>query len=137
LLHHSKIAVALLAVLVSLLPSSIFATPLAQQGNFKVSLSPSPEPSPSPCYFDPTLDECQPIDGTCPPGFGFNENDQCVPTGKCPDGYGRLNDDETGKCYKNSDIKICPDGYITHKNSECPPPHTTPYPTPDPSPEPI
>jgi hypothetical protein len=98
--------------------------------------SPSPEPSPSPCYFDPTLEECQPIDGRCPPGFSFNENEQCIPIGKCPDGYGRLDDDETGKCYKNSDIKICPDGYITHKNRECRPPYTTPDPTPDPSPEP-
>jgi hypothetical protein len=100
--------------------------------------TPEPEPAPpSRCYFDPTLEECQPIDGKCPPGFSFNENEQCIPIGKCPDGYGRLDDDETGKCYKNSDIKICPDGYITHKNSECPPPYTTPGPTPDPSPEPV
>jgi hypothetical protein len=100
--------------------------------------TPEPGPAPpSPCYFDPTLEECQPIDGKCPPGFSFNENEQCIPIGKCPEGYGRLDDDETGKCYKNSDIKICPDGYITHKNSECPAPHTTPDPTPDPSPEPI
>jgi hypothetical protein len=59
-------------------------------------------------------------------GFGFNDNDQCIPIGKCPDGYGRLDDDETGKCYKNSVIKICPDGYVTHKNEQCPP---SPYPT--------
>jgi hypothetical protein len=99
--------------------------------------TPEPGPGPpSPCYFDPTLEECQPIDGKCPPGFSFNENEQCIPIGKCPDGYGRLDDDETGKCYKNSDIKICPDGYITHKNRECPPPYTTPDPTPGPSPEP-
>lgn len=97
---------------------------------------PEPGPAPpSPCYFDPTLKECQPIDGKCPPGFSFNENEQCIPIGKCPEGYGRLDDDETGKCYKNSDIKICPDGYITHKNRECPPPYTTPGLTPDPSPE--
>jgi hypothetical protein len=95
--------------------------------------TPEPGPAPpSPCYFDPTLEECQPIDGKCPPGFSFNENEQCIPIGKCPDGYGRLDDDETGKCYKNSDIKICPDGYITHKNSECPPPYTTPRPSPGP-----
>jgi hypothetical protein len=85
---------------------------------------------PSPCYFDPTLPECQPVDGKCPPGFGFNDNDQCIPIGKCPDGYGRLDDDETGKCYKNSDIKTCPDGYITHKNEKCPKPSPTPTPTP-------
>jgi hypothetical protein len=37
--HHCKIAVALLVVLVSLLPGGAFATPLAQQGNFKVSVA--------------------------------------------------------------------------------------------------
>jgi hypothetical protein len=84
---------------------------------------PEPAPAPpSPCYFDPTLEECQPIDGKCPPGFSFNENEQCIPIGKCPVGYGRLDDDETGKCYKNSEIQICPDGYVTHINRECPPP---------------
>lgn len=79
------------------------------------------EPGPSPCFFDPTLEECKPIGGKCPPGFGFNDDDQCIPHGKCPDGYGRLDDDETGKCYPQRDIKRCPDGYITHKNEECPP----------------
>jgi hypothetical protein len=39
LLHHSKIAVALLVVLISLLPAGAFATPVAQQGNFKVSVA--------------------------------------------------------------------------------------------------
>ena len=79
------------------------------------------EPGSSPCYFDPTLEECKPIGGKCPDGFGFNEDEQCIPHGECPSGYGRLDDDETGKCYKKSDIKTCPDGYITHKNQECPP----------------
>jgi hypothetical protein len=79
------------------------------------------EPGPSPCYFDPTLEECKPIGGRCPDGFGFNEDEQCIPHGECPSGYGRLDDDETGTCYKESDIKTCPDGYITHKNQECPP----------------
>jgi hypothetical protein len=95
--------------------------------------TPIPPKPPSPCYFDPTLPECQPVDGKCSPGFGFNDNDQCIPIGICPDGYGRLDDDETGKCYKNSDIKTCPDGYITHKNEECPKPSPTPTPTPTPT----
>ena len=81
-----------------------------------------PKPKPSPCYFDPSLDECKPKNGKCPPGLGFNDDDQCVPIGKCPPGYGRLDDDETGKCYKKSDIKKCPDGYIVHKNAKCPKP---------------
>ncbi|CAN5513385.1 hypothetical protein BH18THE2_BH18THE2_41660 [soil metagenome] len=79
------------------------------------------DPGPSPCYFDPNLAECKPINGKCPPGSGFNDDEQCIPHGKCPSGYGRLDDDETGKCYKKSEIKTCPDGYITHKDDECPP----------------
>ena len=39
MLHHCKIAVALLVVLISLLPAGVFATPVAQQGNFKVSVA--------------------------------------------------------------------------------------------------
>jgi hypothetical protein len=39
LLYRSKIAVTLLVVLVSIFPSSVFATPVTQQGNFKVSVS--------------------------------------------------------------------------------------------------
>jgi hypothetical protein len=89
--------------------------------NISETPSPIPEPSPSPCYFDPALEECQPVDGKCPLGSVFNENNQCIPVGGCPDGYGRLDDDESGKCYKNSEIKTCPDGYITHKNFDCPP----------------
>lgn len=110
--------------------SILIETKFSFEENDTETPSPMPEPpSPSPCYFDPTLEECQPIEGRCPPGFSFNENEQCIPIGKCPDGYGRLDDDETGKCYKNSDIKICPDEYITHKNRECPPPYPSPEPT--------
>jgi hypothetical protein len=96
--------------------------------------TPIPPEPPSSCYFDPSLPECQPKDGKCPPGFGFNDDDQCIPIGKCPDGYGRLDDDETGKCYKKSDIKTCPDGYVTHKDAECPKPIPSPSPTPTPAP---
>lgn len=104
---------------ISILPVGMFAPPAVRPNTT------TPEPSPSPCYFDPTVEECQPIDGRCPPGFSFNENEQCIPIGECPEGYGRLDDDETGKCYKNSDIKTCPDGYKTHINSECPPAYPT------------
>lgn len=75
---------------------------------------------PSPCYFDPSLDVCKTVNGKCPEGLRFTDSDQCVPIGKCPDGYGRLDDDESGKCHNNSDIKVCPDEYITHKDDECP-----------------
>jgi hypothetical protein len=39
LLYHSKLVVSLLIVLVSPLPAGVFATPVSQQGNFKVSVS--------------------------------------------------------------------------------------------------
>ena len=78
-------------------------------------------PETSPCYFDPNLDECKPVNGKCPPGSGFNEDEQCIPHGKCPDGYDRLDDDETGKCFPKEQIKTCPDGYITHMGEQCPP----------------
>jgi hypothetical protein len=37
--HHSKITVAFLVVLVSILPAGVFATPVSQQGTFNVSVS--------------------------------------------------------------------------------------------------
>jgi hypothetical protein len=78
---------------------------------------------PSICYFDPEDKACDPDEnGNCPTGFGHNEGDRCVPIGKCPDGYGRLDDDESGTCYPKRDIKTCPDGYITHKFAQCPEP---------------
>jgi hypothetical protein len=39
LLPHCKIVVSILVVLVSLLPAAVFATPIAQQGDFKVSVA--------------------------------------------------------------------------------------------------
>ena len=80
---------------------------------------PPPKRSLSPCYFDPSLDECKTVNGICPEGLRFTDSDQCVPIGKCPDGYARLDDDESGKCYNNSEIKVCPDGYITHEDAAC------------------
>jgi hypothetical protein len=73
------------------------------------------------CYFDPDNKACDPDDeGKCPPGFGMNGNDRCIPQGDCPKGYGRIDDDETGKCFKKDDIKKCPDGSIIHKDDRCP-----------------
>jgi hypothetical protein len=82
---------------------------------------PSPTPEPSICYFDPDNEACNPDEkGNCPSGFHLNEDERCVPDGKCPDGYGRLDDDETGTCYPKRDIKTCPSGYVTHKFATCP-----------------
>jgi hypothetical protein len=58
---------------------------------------------PSICYFDQSQPECQPdADGNCPNGWPLNENGQCHPGGKCPAGFERVDDDETGTCYKNT-----------------------------------
>jgi hypothetical protein len=97
-----------------------------------------PTPEPSICYFDPDNEACDPLPGGgCPPGSHFNEDERCVPDGKCPDGYGRLDDDETGRCYPERDIKRCPDGSIIHAREQCPAPQPTPTPqlTPEPTPE--
>jgi hypothetical protein len=77
---------------------------------------------PSICYFDPDDKACDPEDGKCPPGFGFNDDDRCIPHGECPKGYTRLDDDETGRCYAEKDTKICDDNSIRHKFQECPEP---------------
>jgi hypothetical protein len=81
-----------------------------------------PKPKPNICYFDPNNKACEPVNGKCRPGFGFNDDDRCIPIGECPSGYGRLDDDETGTCYPKKDIKRCPGGYIVHVREQCPPP---------------
>ena len=40
----------------------------------------------------------------------MNEDEQCFPTGGCPDGYHSNEDDETGTCYPDSEP--CPDGQV-------------------------
>jgi hypothetical protein len=93
---------------------------------------PSPTPEPSICYFDPDNEACNPDEkGNCPSGFHLNEDERCVPDGKCPDGYGRLDDDETGTCYPKRDIKTCPSGYVTHKFATCPEDQPGPSPAPN------
>lgn len=62
------------------------------------------------CLFNPSLPKCASDDGECPDGFFQNEDGNCVPDHRegCPNGYHSVDDDETGKCIKNS--KGCPDG---------------------------
>jgi hypothetical protein len=62
------------------------------------------------CFFAPDLPKCKPINGKCPDGFGFNDDDQCIPTGDCPSGYGRVDDDETGKCHDLDKTRPCEGG---------------------------
>lgn len=67
------------------------------------------------CLFDPSLLKCAPDENrNCPEGFGMNEDGQCFPRGGCPDGYHRVDDDESGRCIPNSDG--CPPGMIFRPN---------------------
>jgi hypothetical protein len=71
-----------------------------------------PKEKPSICYFDPQDEECDPIDGHCADGFGMNEQDRCVPTDDCPDGYARADWDETGTCFEEDKLVECENGDI-------------------------
>ena len=65
------------------------------------------------CYFEPNDAVCNPDEnGECLEGMGFNDDGQCIPQGQCPDGYNRLDDDETGRCYAEAATKICPPNNI-------------------------
>jgi hypothetical protein len=51
------------------------------------------------CAFTPSLDKCKPdSNGKCPSGFSLNVNSQCIPN-KCPKGFVKHDNDETGKCF--------------------------------------
>lgn len=71
-----------------------------------------PEGPDQDCLFDPSLPKCAVgSNENCPEGFAMNENSQCVPiVDSCPDGFHKIDDDETGTCYPNE--QGCPDGMI-------------------------
>jgi hypothetical protein len=51
------------------------------------------------CLFTPSHPVCAPVDGNCPKNFAMNEDGNCYPNKiKCPNGYWRADDDETGAC---------------------------------------
>jgi hypothetical protein len=83
---------------------------------------PNPPPDPAQvCFFEPSDPVCAANeDGSCNEGFHLNEPGQCVPNGSCPEGYGRLDDDETGKCYATHAIKTCPNGAKVLQSQVCP-----------------
>jgi hypothetical protein len=68
-----------------------------------------PEEELSVCYFHPNDDpHCVPVDGECPEDApNMNEQGNCHPSG-CPDGYSMLDDDETGTCYSDNNVIVCP-----------------------------
>jgi hypothetical protein len=66
------------------------------------SLCHSPSIPDKGCAFHPDSPKCAPdSQGNCPPGFSHNVHGNCFPPGKCPSGFSRHNDDETGKCFSN------------------------------------
>jgi hypothetical protein len=73
-----------------------------------------PSEEPSVCYFAPNTDpHCKPVNGVCPEDAPiFNSKGNCHPGGKCPtvDGepFIRVDDDESGKCFKQSLTFRCP-----------------------------
>ncbi|HEY7573231.1 MAG TPA: hypothetical protein VH796_17870 [Nitrososphaeraceae archaeon] len=49
------------------------------------------------CLFTHSLDKCKPDSSRkCPGGFSLNINSQCIPN-KCPKGFVKHDNDETGK----------------------------------------
>jgi|1186.fasta_scaffold09363_2 hypothetical protein len=57
------------------------------------------------CAFNPNgLAKCKPdlTTGKCPSGFSANDKGNCFPKGPCPTGYARLDNDESGKCFRIS-----------------------------------
>jgi hypothetical protein len=66
------------------------------------------EEEPSICFFDPNDEECDPDEnGDCPEGFGRNEDGRCIPSQRCPDGFHRANDDESGRCIDEDELREC------------------------------
>jgi hypothetical protein len=99
--------------------------------------NPSPSPEPSICYFKPNdAEECKPVDGKCPNNWPMNEAGNCHPGGKCPSGFERVDDDETGTCYSDKNTFHCPSGAIVLDQEDCAiyEPDVTPTPEPTPAP---
>lgn len=69
------------------------------------------------CHFHPNDKHCAPdANGNCPPGFAHNQQGNCHPSGPCPTGFSRHDDDETGTCF--------PGPNVCHKGFHLGPHHT-------------
>jgi hypothetical protein len=85
-----------------------------EKGTQTTTPGPSPIPEPdedelSVCYFHPNTDpHCKPVNGECPEDApNMNEQGNCHPSG-CPDGFSMLDDDESGTCYSDKNVIVCP-----------------------------
>jgi hypothetical protein len=77
------------------------------------------------CSFFPEQDSCVPDEGQtdCPPGFFTNEDGHCFKAGKCPNGFFRADDDESGTCLpkdKDSPKILCPPEITKNCVDHCP-----------------
>jgi hypothetical protein len=65
----------------------------------KAAVTPPPGPDDS-CLFHPEQEKCGPDQsGNCPSGFMLNGKGQCFPDKKCPNGFEKQDNDETGTCH--------------------------------------
>jgi hypothetical protein len=76
------------------------------------------------CQFFPEQAKCapDPVTHQCPPGFALNEGEHCHPTGPCPNGFFRQDDDETGSCIPkdNNNVKlVCPPDVSPNNAKHC------------------
>jgi hypothetical protein len=112
-----------------------------KKDNTKIIFNDIKDPEPSICYFKPNdAEECKPVDGKCPNNWPMNEAGNCHPGGKCPKGFERVDDDETGTCYSKKNTFHCPtSNAIVLDKDDCAiyePDEPTPTPTPTPEPTP-
>jgi hypothetical protein len=91
--NKTKIVIVIGAVLGLMIGGSVFNS----MAHSTTATRPGPDQT---CAFDPSLSKCAPnVDGQCPESFSMNVDEQCFPSGPCPDGYERHDDDETGTCH--------------------------------------
>jgi hypothetical protein len=65
----------------------------------KAAVTSPPGPDDS-CLFHPEQEKCKPDQsGNCPSGFLLNGKGHCFPDKKCPKGFEKQNNDETGTCH--------------------------------------
>ena len=83
----------------------------------KTAVTSPPGPDES-CLFHPEQEKCGPDQsGNCPSGFLLNGKGHCFPDKKCPKGFEKHDNDETGTCHAISPIQPidCNTSYPTVK----------------------
>lgn len=74
-------------------------TIVSSSSNVKTTAGASLQQLARDCALTPSLSQCKSDSaGNCPSGFSHNVNNQCIPD-KCPKGYQRHDNDETGQCF--------------------------------------